>query len=177
MANKKQILEYWETKVCETELNLDWSEGLERCWNCADKERKRKSGMTSIEKCHIIPKSIGGPDTPENMVLLCDECHKEAPDCTNYNFMWEWIKSNRTSTGMYGTYRAEKGIALYEKMYSETVVESFIRVGVGVEDFSNWMNEQGKSKIGLHGGKVSASSYAGMIKQFINEQESVKQKT
>lgn len=30
-----------------------------------------------LQACHIIPRSKGGPDTPENMVTKCYGCHCE----------------------------------------------------------------------------------------------------
>lgn len=48
-------------------------------------------GGEGLDRCHLIPRAKGGPDTPDNLVLLCSECHKEAPDCLDPNIMLRWI--------------------------------------------------------------------------------------
>ena len=42
-----------------------------RCANCADQLRKRL-----LEIDHIIPRSKGGPDTDDNLQLLCGWCNR-----------------------------------------------------------------------------------------------------
>ena len=34
----KKILEYWDGKIPETELNVDWADALEYCWGCGYKK-------------------------------------------------------------------------------------------------------------------------------------------
>ena len=100
-TNLKDIAIYWRKNpyCCETELNFDWIDNEKVCWNCA-KETK------SLERCHIIPHSLNGIDEPNNYVLLCNQCHKQAPNNNNKNYMWEWIKSNKTPISLYNTYLA-----------------------------------------------------------------------
>ena len=33
----------------------------------------------SLQRAHLIPNSVGGTGDPENLVLLCARCHREAP--------------------------------------------------------------------------------------------------
>lgn len=35
---------------------------------------------SGLERAHIVPDSLGGLGTPENMVLLCKPCHVDSPD-------------------------------------------------------------------------------------------------
>jgi hypothetical protein len=41
--------------------------------------------------CHLVPHALGGPDRPENLVLLCGRCHRDAPDVRDPEYMLRWI--------------------------------------------------------------------------------------
>ena len=58
------------------------------CWRCGY-ETKR------TQRCHIIPNSLGGADEPSNYVLLCADCHWEAPNVKDKDFMFYWIRATR----------------------------------------------------------------------------------
>lgn len=48
-----------------------------------------------LNKCHIIPDSAGGADSPENLFLLCECCHRESPDTTNPKNFLKWVYKRR----------------------------------------------------------------------------------
>ena len=87
-TTKKEIVNYWERHQDECGLSVDWSEAEERCWRCGYKK--------TLERCHIIPDSLGGEDKPENLVLLCKRCHIEAPNVESKTFMWDWLRAYGT---------------------------------------------------------------------------------
>lgn len=62
-TTKKEIIDYWAVRQDECELSVDWAEAHERCWRCGYKK--------TLDRCHIIPDSLGGKDEPKNLVLLC----------------------------------------------------------------------------------------------------------
>jgi hypothetical protein len=105
----RQIAAYWEDLIDESETGIDWEDATTRCWRCASKVGKR------LHRCHIIPKSLGGPDVPSNFVLLCGPCHQEAPNVDDPDFMWTWIKA--TSVLLYGTYWIDRAFAEFERIY------------------------------------------------------------
>jgi 5-methylcytosine-specific restriction endonuclease McrA len=51
--------------------------GRQRGWVCQKCGRRFKDGWL-IEAHHILPSSAGGPDTLENLILLCTLCHLKA---------------------------------------------------------------------------------------------------
>ena len=60
-----------------------------KIWNsqCVRKE---------LQRCHIIPHSLGGSDTdPGNYFLLCESCHKDSPDTANPKNFLRWFYKNR----------------------------------------------------------------------------------
>lgn len=116
-TSKKEIVEYWEGIQDECGLSVDWAEAGERCWRCGYEKR--------LQRCHIIPDSLGGKDEPSNLVLLCERCHIDAPNVESETFMWDWIRANGTS--FYDTFwdlRAQKEYEfIYHKAFAEELIE------------------------------------------------------
>ena len=93
-TTKKQIVEWGMSNINECGYGVDASEMSSRCWRCGY-ERE-------TERCHVIPKSLGGPDIPSNYRLLCSDCHHEAPNVNDPNAMDDWIRE--TCVSCYDTY-------------------------------------------------------------------------
>ena len=55
-----EIVDYWAKHTGECGLSVDFAEAHEQCWRC-DCQR-------SLERCHIVPASLGGEDTPITVV-------------------------------------------------------------------------------------------------------------
>ena len=83
-TTKAQIVEWCMANINECGYGVDASEMATRCFRCGY-ERE-------TERCHVIPHSLGGEDTPSNYRLLCSECHLEAPNVNDPNAMDEWIR-------------------------------------------------------------------------------------
>jgi HNH endonuclease len=106
-TDHKEIVEYWEVRQDECGLSVDWAEAHERCWRCGYK--------TALHRCHIIPAALGGPDEPSNLVLLCERCHREAPNVVDPEFMWQWLRAH--GVPFYDSYWTLRGILEYEKIF------------------------------------------------------------
>lgn len=52
---------------------------------------KDKKINSVLQRCHIIAKQFGGPDTADNLFLLCCDCHQESPDTKNRAAFFRWI--------------------------------------------------------------------------------------
>ena len=73
-----------------------------RCFACGDTIREPLSNETipmrwarcGLERCHIIAASIGGSLEPSNFLLLCHECHVEAPMTADAKFLLDWAKEH-----------------------------------------------------------------------------------
>jgi len=103
----KEIVEYWSDNADESGLGVGWAEAHERCWRCGYKKK--------LEPHPIVPKPLGGEEGPSNFVLLCHRCQKEAPNHTNPDYMWTWLRA--TSVPLYDTYWLIRGAEAYEKMF------------------------------------------------------------
>jgi hypothetical protein len=102
-----EIVDYWARRQDECGLSVDWAEAHERCWRCGEKSK--------LERCHIVPRSLGGADSPENLVLLCFRCHREAPNVDDASFMWQWLRAH--AVPFYDTYWTLRAIAEFEKLF------------------------------------------------------------
>lgn len=111
------------TNECKPSSDLelvvyDWGEPC--CWACGkpainDKELHRffeahpdtvstdffkslyalKTVKHHLNRCHILPNALGGSDSPENLFLMCEECHTLSPDTTNRAAFFRWVYDRR----------------------------------------------------------------------------------
>lgn len=116
-TSHEAIIQYWSVRQDECTLSIDWSEAGRRCWRCAYRSR--------LHRCHVVPHSLGGTDAPSNLVLLCQRCHREAPNVTNARFMWIWLRAYRTKS--YDVFWTERGEEEFERMFGR---KPFIGVGL-----------------------------------------------
>jgi hypothetical protein len=105
----QKIVDYWADNQSECGLSIDWAEAHKLCWRCAHKRQ--------LQRCHIIPRSLGGPENPSNLVLLCAQCRSEAPNVDDSNFMWVWLRAHAVE--FYGTYWYERGFKEYEYIFGK----------------------------------------------------------
>lgn len=49
----------------------------------------------TLERHHIIPHSLGGKDTEDNLFLLCGDCHENAPHANDYEGFIRWAKHRK----------------------------------------------------------------------------------
>ena len=94
MISIKKILEWHYKNTDECGMGCDADEWHHRCWRCGY--------IRPLERCHVVPDSLDGIDEPQNYVLLCHECHHEAPNVNDNEFMMEWIR--KTSLSSYDSF-------------------------------------------------------------------------
>ena len=102
-----EIMDYWSHCEDECGLSVDWAEAHKRCWRCSRK--------APLEKCHIVPHSLGGTDLPKNLVLLCSRCHREAPNVSDPAFIWVWLR--RYAVSLYDTDWIIRGFEEFERIF------------------------------------------------------------
>ena len=104
IPSKGEILVYWKDWLIE--YGFDINEPT--CWACGtwwdDKydikkvyasmeEIKEHWNRAPLQRCHIIPKSLGGSDDVSNLFLMCSECHDLAPDTTSREMFFKWVNT------------------------------------------------------------------------------------
>jgi len=105
---KSQIFEYWKERLGKLGFFVDWGEP--GCWACGfhygDKYDIRKSNESwtktlarwnkiPLQRCHIIPRSLGGVDRVSNLFLMCRECHDLAPNTASRKTFLNWARSQQ----------------------------------------------------------------------------------
>ena len=110
-----EIVDYWVKHADESELSVDFAESHERCWRCGCRRR--------LERCHIVPDSLGGEDTPSNFVILCRRCHLDNPNVADPEIMWDWLRAY--GVPLYDTFWTIQGMDEYKKIYGVSVMEEF----------------------------------------------------
>ena len=86
----KTIVNYWSCHIDETFLGVDFAEGHERCWRCGYKTR-------TLHRCHIVPECLGGGCKPSNLIILCGQCHVQAPNIIDEYFIFPWLNLTKGS--------------------------------------------------------------------------------
>ena len=164
-----EIVKYWAAHVDESELSVDFSEAHERCWRCGYE--------TKLEKCHIVPYSLGGQDTAENLILLCSMCHSEGPNIADPDFFWDWLKANKAT--FYNTYWINRGMREYEFIYKKSIVQELLDLKTSdVEVISDLLREQ-MEKASWHWGqpRMNPATIAGVFRMIVKKlQSEAKQK-
>lgn len=82
---------YWAEPHCWGCGNY-WSgaydqEWEEDTWSACVKAWKR----LPLQRCHVVPRALGGSASPGNIVLLCRKCHDRAPDTVFPEVFWQWM--------------------------------------------------------------------------------------
>jgi hypothetical protein len=94
------ILRHWSPWLAEHGIESDEPS----CWACGyfwwwrhSNYRTAEAGWNKapLNKCHIIADSLGGPDSPENLFLMCNECHDRAPNTSSRDAFLKWAIAQR----------------------------------------------------------------------------------
>jgi hypothetical protein len=151
LPSKSEIFNHWKDAF---PFVVDWGEPS--CWACGWYWNGRydvkdsKAGMdkiyeawerTPLQRCHIVPRSLGGSADPSNLFLMCTECHDLAPNTISREIFLRWAKNQN--------YRARENDKLEQELESfglaiEAVAD--LRKAVEGVEFDLWMHEN----TGLH---------------------------
>lgn len=170
----KYAIKYWEAYVNEDELSVDWSEADTHCWRCGCEK--------NLQRCHIIPDSLGGKDEPSNIVLLCERCHAEGPNVSDPDIMWDWIKAYKVT--FYNTFWSIQGFKEYEYIYKKTLEEDIkyildkaelLQGEEGeqkiIEDIKNFVHELMQNDASVHFGQsyLNTATVAGVYRMMVKK--------
>jgi hypothetical protein len=81
LPSNKEIFNFWQTRLFDADIEIG---DLNTCFACG------RGGI--IHRCHIYPKVHGGPNTVENLHLLCPSCHHETEFMWGGAY-WNWLKA------------------------------------------------------------------------------------
>ena len=169
-TSKKEIVDYWSGHVDECGLSVDWADADCRCWRCGCKK--------NLQRCHIIPDSLGGKDEASNLVLLCTRCHEDGPNVKDPEIMWDWIKAY--GVPFYDTFWTIVGMKEYGFIYGHSmesdlknIIESSA-VEVTEENVQSILQEKMSSianKANVHFGQpyLNTATMAGLYRMMLKE--------
>ena len=76
-----------------------------------------------LDRCHIVPRTKGGEDSPSNMFLMCKSCHEKSPDTVNTRAFFRWVYDQRKTHAF--------GISKFDVIY-EKVQKAMSRRGLNI---------------------------------------------
>lgn len=106
LPSKAQVFDYWKHRLSDLGFFIDWGEP--GCWACGfhygikyDIRRPNESwdkildcwNKVPLQRCHIVPRSLGGTNDVSNIFLMCRECHDLAPNSSIPEIFFKWARS------------------------------------------------------------------------------------
>ena len=156
-----EIVNYWKRNSQTHTPNVDFYDAHERCWRCSYK--------TKLQKCHIVPHSLGGSDSPQNLVLLCRLCHEEGPNVIDSEIFWDWINAHNIE--FYDAYWTRRGMSEYEYIYKKSLEEDLVELGITEPEQVSERFKRMLKKATWHWGhpRMNPATYAGIMRMVIKE--------
>jgi len=109
LPSKSAIFSYWKNRLARLGFLIDWGEP--GCWACGfhydakyDIHDSKASWLkilacwekVPLQRCHIVPRSLGGADRASNLFLMCRECHDLAPNTAIRAVFFDWARTQRS---------------------------------------------------------------------------------
>ncbi len=181
---KRDVFEYWRHRLSEIGFFIDWGEP--GCWACgfhySNKYDIRRSDVSweeiylcwdkiPLQRCHIVPKSLGGSDECDNLFLMCRECHDLAPNTSIPEIFFEWARSQN--------WYVRESVKIKAALRSFGVVEEEhdkYYAFMNSENFRDWID----GKIGLHrpqsnyaptSSRLTPATMVGLLVYYIRNDE------
>ena len=103
MPSKSKVFEYWKERILEKGFFIDWGEPS--CWACGEfwngrydingtyasyKKILNAWEKAPLQRCHIVPVSLGGNQDESNLFLMCKQCHDLAPNTSFTEIFFQW---------------------------------------------------------------------------------------
>lgn len=154
LPSKAEIVSHWKDRLRDLDIFIDWSEPS--CWACGFRYGRRydvaalSAGWeralrcwerVPLQRCHIVPRSLGGGDHPSNLFLMCRECHDLAPNTAIKDIFFEWVRAQ----SHYKREQMKYADAFRAFGVDEASQPDVLRV-MQRDDFSAWV----EGKYGLH---------------------------
>lgn len=173
MPSKGRVFEHWKAWL---DYNMfDWGEPS--CWACGkwcgekyDVKSRNETNFSALwnkvplQRCHIIPKALGGRDEPENLFLMCSECHDLAPDTTSRDAFLLWASKQNYSKRL--SKQINEQIEFFDLQNDKKIISKIIKT----KEFNDWMDINTTThwfQVSGSGNKESLSTYFAAISEYI----------
>jgi hypothetical protein len=150
LPSKSEVFDCWKERLGELGFDIDWGEPS--CWACgfhydAKYDIKRSDVAWSevlkrwdripLQRCHVIPRSLGGANDVSNLFLMCRECHDLAPNTNLAEVFLSWARGQDSIAREFGKIRT----ALDSFAIDVAAQENSLRLMVS-EEFRMWARER-----------------------------------
>ena len=165
LPSKKRIIAAQVNLIPEHIMGCDHDEAHLRCWCCGNKR--------NTERAHMKPQSLGGTNDPDNFLLLCEECHKEAPD-VDKETMLAWL--TREASSYHGSRWREKAMRDICMRYDiEITDEDLVEADWGDQKRNDFFKAHVEGKVTTHfGAGLSHASRVWMMEELLRNTEGVR---
>ena len=126
-------------------------------------------GVTSVlQRCHIVPRSLGGSDEPDNLFLLCKRCHLLTPDYTNPSYFIRYVYNSIVS----GRFILGQDIGATKDAFMMLQPDDIVLEIIKDHNF-DWdsLIHMDTECMGIHSGVAGATLAAGIIDNIKNTDE------
>ncbi|MGK7942775.1 MAG: HNH endonuclease [Crocosphaera sp.] len=167
LPTTSEILNYWKERIWDLEgFFIDLGEPT--CWVCGEDWNCRydiKNSNASYEKawekaplqrCHIIPRSLGGSNEPSNLFLMCKECHDLAPNTSHPEIFFQWARQQ--SVWERNGYQIKQALTSFDVSENDEIIYSLINL-LKTQEFQDFLHLHA----GLH---RPQSGYSGLGKSL-----------
>ncbi|GLW10324.1 hypothetical protein Misp01_54520 [Microtetraspora sp. NBRC 13810] len=105
MPTHEEIARYWYCRALPGSnyvplIDLGEPECFACGW-CRQEQVRSEKALANLwkglERAHVVPRSLGGPTSVENIILLCHACHLSAPDTSDASRFWRWVVDHPNS--------------------------------------------------------------------------------
>jgi hypothetical protein len=157
-ATHRDIVDYWSCRQDDRSLSVKWAKAGRLCWRCGH--------ARLLQRCHIIPRSLGGSEDASNLVLLCRQCHAEAPNVADAEFIWIWLRAH--AVGFDGTYWYDRGFREYEFIYGVKPLACFNQAAIPRLQAATERNTK-RTSTHWGQGKVNPATVAWLLREVERE--------
>lgn len=142
LPSRFEIAKHWvlDADACLRRYIVATDMGEPCCFACgyyADVWDKRygvdRWNRTSLQRAHLVPRSLGGADSVENLVLLCFSCHEESPDYADSGEMLEWMSRRENWT-----------VSKFQR-----IMAACAAIGVTGDDIESFYDQPDESRLGI----------------------------
>lgn len=134
MPTKYQIALYWSVRSYDFVPDINSPQCFACCYDGLTAwgdgvSAQAKWTQAPLERCHIIAASIDGEDTVDNLVLLCRDCHLEAPMTNDPRIMLDWMENrqNWLSWAMAKLLSLAQEMKFIPEQFSEEAFSSYLK--------------------------------------------------
>lgn len=174
---KWSVVQYWAAESSGQEVfapHLDAKSPC--CFACGWFSERWANGCSprkaweraSLERAHIIPAALGGPNAASNIILLCAPCHRDSPDWHDPWEMAAWIsqrpeRASREMEHVDAWLRAVAEAPLFKPALNEALA-----AGLSEKEVVEMMRRHARRSV-VHGGELSQGTMAAILRATARE--------